>query len=127
MVAAVGLTLGMCAYFLGPALLSIYSSEPDVIRYGMLRLSVICTCYCLCGIMDVMVGMLRDLGYSFLPMAVSIFGVCGLRVMWIYTVFRWHHSLLWLYISYPATWVITGGIHLVCYIIVRKKQLHKTN
>lgn len=122
MVTVVGFTLGMGAYLAGPALLSIYSSEADVIGYGMLRLSVICTCYFLCGIMDVMVGMLRGLGYSFLPMAVSLLGACGLRIVWIFTIFRQRHSLLGLYISYPVTWVITGGVHLICYMAVRKKQ-----
>ena len=88
---------------------------------GLLRLSVICTAYCLCGIMDVMVGELRGLGYAVLPMIVSLLGACGFRILWIFTVFQSHRSLWVLYISYPVSWVLTGAVHMVCYILIRKK------
>lgn len=123
MVTTVGLVMGFSAYFAGTPLLSIYSSDPKVIRYGLLRLSVICTTYCLCGIMDTMVGALRGIGYSFMPMVVSLLGACGLRIIWIFTVFQWHQSLFTLYISYPVTWLVTAFVHMICYGVVRKKQL----
>ncbi len=123
MVTTVGLVMGFGAYFAGTPLLSIYSSDSEVIHYGLLRLSVICTAYCLCGIMDTMVGALRGIGYSFMPMVVSLLGACGLRIIWIFTIFRWNRSLLTLYISYPVTWIITALVHMICYGIVRKKQL----
>lgn len=122
MVTAVGLVLGISAYLSGTWLLQIYSSDPDVIRYGLLRMSIICTFYCFCGMMDVLVGSLRGLGYSFLPMVVSLLGACGLRIVWIYTFFQWSRSLLVLYISYPVTWLITAAVHMLCYLIIRRKQ-----
>lgn len=125
MVTTVGLVLGMAAYFAGTPLLSIYSSDPKVIQYGLLRMSVICTTYCLCGIMDTMVGALRGIGYSFMPMVVSLLGACGLRIIWIFTFFQWNRSLFTLYISYPVSWLITGTVHMICYAIVRRKQLKK--
>lgn len=125
MVTTVGLVLGMAAYFAGTPLLSIYSSDPKVIQYGLLRMSVICTTYCLCGIMDTMVGALRGIGYSFMPMVVSLLGACGLRIIWIFTFFQWNRSLFTLYISYPVSWLITGAVHMICYAIVRRKQLKK--
>lgn len=125
MVTTVGLVMGLGAYFAGTQVLSIYSSDPEVIQYGLLRLSIICTTYCLCGIMDTMVGALRGIGYSFLPMVVSLLGACGLRIVWIFTIFQWNRSLLNLYISYPVTWLITGGVHMICYAIVRKKKIRK--
>lgn len=121
MVTAVGLVLGMSAYFAGKPLLSIYSSDPKVIEYGIRRLSIICTTYCLCGIMDVMVGTLRGMGYSFMPMLVSLLGACGLRILWIFTFFQWNRSLTSLYISYPITWIITGAVHMICYAVIRRK------
>ena len=123
MVTTVGLVMGLGAYFAGTPLLSIYSSDPKVIQFGLLRLSVICTTYCLCGIMDTMVGALRGIGYSFMPMVVSLLGACGLRIVWIFTIFQWHRSLFTLYISYPVTWIITAFVHMICYTIVRRKQL----
>lgn len=121
MVTAVGLVMGWSAYLCGNQLLGIYSSDAGVIEVGLLRLSVICTTYCLCGIMDVMVGELRGLGYAFLPMIVSLLGACGFRILWIFTVFQSHRSLWVLYISYPVSWVLTGAVHMVCYIFVRRK------
>lgn len=121
MVSVVGLVMGWSAYLCGNQLLGIYSSDAGVIEVGLLRLSVICTTYCLCGIMDVMVGELRGLGYAFLPMIVSLLGACGFRILWIFTVFQSHRSLWVLYISYPVSWVLTGAVHMVCYIFVRRK------
>ncbi|MCM1258853.1 MAG: MATE family efflux transporter [Roseburia sp.] len=123
MVAFVGLSMGWAAYLAGKPLLGIYSSDEEVIRYGIMRLSIICTTYCLCGIMDVFVGALRGIGYSFMPMVVSLLGACGLRILWIFTIFQWHRSLLGLYISYPVSWFLTGAVHALCYIIVNKKHL----
>lgn len=124
MVTFVGLTMGWAAYLAGKPLLRIYSSDGEVIRYGIMRLSVICTTYCLCGIMDVFVGALRGIGYSFMPMVVSLLGACGLRILWIFTIFQWHRSLLGLYISYPVSWLLTGAVHALCYIVVSRKHLN---
>ncbi len=121
MVTAVGLVMGWAAYLGGGWLLKVYSSDPEVIQVGLLRLSVICTTYCLCGIMDVLVGELRGLGYAAMPMVVSLLGACGFRILWIFTVFRCQHSLLSLYISYPISWALTAGVHLICYFAVRKR------
>lgn len=123
MVTAVGLVMGVSAYAAAPYLLSIYSSDQEVIGYGILRMSIICTTYFICGIMDTMVGALRGIGYSFMPMVVSLLGACGLRIVWIFTFFTWNRSLESLYISYPISWFITASVHVICYIIVRRKQL----
>ncbi len=123
MVTVVGLVMGLAAYGAGPLLLSIYSSDQEVKQYGLLRMSIICTTYFICGIMDTMVGALRGIGYSFMPMVVSLLGACGLRIVWIFTFFKWDRSLENLYISYPVSWIITAGVHIICYVIVRRKQL----
>ena len=120
-VSIVGLVLGQGAYFFGQQLLSIYSSDERVIQFGINRLAVISTMYCLCGIMDTLVGSLRGIGYSILPMLVSLTGVCLIRVIWIFTVFKAVHTTFSLYISYPITWVITLVAHGICFMVVRKK------
>lgn len=125
LVTVTGLVLGNGAYFAGDALLRIYSSDPDVISYGKLRLSIICTTYFLCGLMDVMSGVMRGLGHSVVAMVVSMVGACGLRILWIYTIFKMSPSLETLFISYPITWAVTFLAHIVCFLHVRKKQLQE--
>ena len=121
LVASIGLTVGLLGDLFGRQLLGIYSTDPEVIRYGLIRISIVAPTYFLCGMMDVMVGNLRGLGYSFLPMCVSLAGACGIRVGWIFTIFQVHHELSWLYYSYPVSWAITAFAHIVCYVIVRRK------
>lgn len=120
-VTVVGVTLGTAAVLGGNALLGIYSSDPQVLHYGMLRLEIICGTYFLCGIMDCMVGSLRGLGYSMIPMFVSLTGACGFRVLWIFTVFAAYRSLDVLYLSYPVSWTITAIAHLVTFHKIRRK------
>lgn len=121
-VTVVGAVLGNLAYQCGPFLLNIYSSDPEVIQYGMSRMQIICQWYFLCGIMDVAVGILRGMGYSVMPMLVSLAGACGLRVLWIFTVFVWKHSLFVLYLSYPITWTITLAVHFICFFVIWKRK-----
>lgn len=120
-VSAVGFSIGVLAYGAGTSLLSIYSSDPEVIAYGMTRLQIIGLTYFTCGIMDTMVGSIRGIGYSVLPMLVSLTGACLFRIIWIFTIFQWSHTLLTLYISYPASWVLTATAHIVCFFLIRKK------
>lgn len=126
-VVAVGLVLGNAAVLFGNQLLSIYSDSPEVIAAGMVRLHYISKVYFLCGIMDVLVGALRGIGYSVLPMVVSLLGACGLRLLWIATVFQIpeFHKVEVVYLSYAITWIITAGVHFLCYVIVRKKVTKK--
>ena len=117
----VGIVMGGGAYLIGTSLLSIYSSDPHVISYGLLRMSLICVPYFLCGMMDVFVGSLRGMGYSVMPMLVSLTGACLFRIVWIFTIFATNRSLFVLYFSYPVSWALTATAHLICYMIVRKK------
>ncbi len=124
-VTAVGLVLGVGAFLCGHTLLGIYSSSEDVITHGISRLSVVSASYFLCGIMDVMVGSLRGMGYSIMPMLVSLTGACLFRVIWIFTIFQMEHTLFSLYISYPISWILTFSAHVICYLVVRRKALLK--
>lgn len=124
-VTAVGMLLGFGAYAFGEDLLRIYSTDPEVIRFGMLRMSIIATTYFTCGWMDTMVGSLRGIGYSVLPMIVSLTGACGLRILWIFTIFSQQRTLTSLYVSYPVSWIITASAHLICYFIITRKMPKK--
>ena len=122
-VVLIGLVMGIGAVMLDPWLLRFFTTDAEVIRYGQERLLVVCGTYFLCGIMDVMVGSLRGLGYSVIPMFVSLIGACGLRIIFILTLFRlpYFHSLNWLYMSYPITWIITFTAHFITFLRVRRK------
>ncbi len=125
LVALVGIIIGGGVCLGAEKLLGFYTSDPEVIRYGKLRLTIICSTYCLCGMMDAVVGVLRGLGYAAVPMAVSIIGACGLRIVWIMTIFAKFRTLEVLYVSYPVTWIITTIAHIICFFIIRKKVLEK--
>lgn len=125
LVSMFGIILGFGAYFAGNTLLHIYSSDMEVMHYGLMRMRVICLTYFTCGIMDVFAGSVRGMGYSVMPMIISLIGACGLRIVWIYTIFKAHHTLTTLYISYPVTWVITICAYIVCYTICIKKVKSK--
>lgn len=118
-----GLVLGNLAVIFGKEFLGIYSSSEEVIQTGMVRLRVIGTTYALCGIMDVLVGALRGIGYSIMPMIVSLVGACGLRLIWIATVFQIpaYHSQTTIYMSYPITWTITLTVHALCFLWARRR------
>ena len=122
-VTVIGLGMGLLIYMLGKPLMSLYNNEPEVIRYGMIRMGIILPTYFLCGMMDVMVGQLRGIGYSIMPMIVSLTGACLLRIVWIMTVFAADPTLNTLYISYPISWGVTFAVHMLCYQTVARKRL----
>lgn len=120
-VTVTGLVMGIFAYIFGHQLLGIYSSDAQVIKYGLLRMAVICTTCFSVGIMEVLVGVLRGLGCSVMPTVVSIIGACGVRILVIYTIFQIEHTLTVLYLSYPLSWGLTSVAHLICFIVVYKR------
>ena len=109
----------------GRQLLHFYSSDEAVIAAGYERLWIICGTYLLCGIMDTLASSLRGLGYSVLPMVVSLIGSCLLRLVWIATIFQLNRTPFMLYISYPISWVLTASVHLICLLVVRRKLQKK--
>lgn len=120
-VTATGLVLGNLAAGFGHALAGIYApGEEEVIAQAIVRLRYTCVLYFLCGIMDTMVGGLRGLGYSMVPMIVSVLGACGLRLVWVATIFQMYPSPDTLYLSYPITWAVTAGTHCIFFLIIRR-------
>jgi Na+-driven multidrug efflux pump len=117
----VGLTFSACLLIFGNGLLGIYTSSPDVIQQGMVRLSTIIMTYVLCGIMEVFAGSIRGMGYSLTPMLITIAGVCGIRLVWIWTVFPMQNTIESLYVSYPISWVATIALYVVFYMYYLRK------
>lgn len=119
----VGLVMGLTVVHFGEPLLGLYNDNPEVIAAGMIRLRYIVSLYFLCGMMDVMVGSLRGLGYAVMPMIVSLVGACLLRIVWLAVFFPMEqfHSIEMIYITYPVSWTITFLAHVLCFTIVRRR------
>ena len=113
-----GVVLGLLSCVFGPQLLSLFSADPAVIAAGMERQVIVCAPYFLCGMMDVMTGALRGIGYSFLPMVVSILGACAFRLFWVFTVFAAYPTLPCLMLSYPVSWLLTFSVLLVIFLVL---------
>lgn len=125
-VLAVGLFFAVIYNLFGTSLLGLYTKSPEVIEAGMKRLVIIATSYAICGMMDVVVGSLRGMGYSLVPMFVSVLGICALRLVWLATVFKIpeYHTAEMIYYTYPLSWTVTLAAHLISFAVVRMK-IHK--
>jgi len=104
-------------------LLSIYTDEPVAISYGVQRFYLVAMTYILCGIMEISTGILRGAGYSIVSMLISIFGVCGIRMVWVFTVFKAFHEYTVLYLCYPVSWVPVIIANFAVFSIIYKKKL----
>lgn len=110
-----GVTSGWLVVAFARQLLGIFSSEPSVIDGGYGRLLFVCGTYFLCGSMNVVLSCLRGMGNSLQPMLLSVFGICGIRILWIKTVFPVARTLESLYIAYPISWAGTLIVELVLF------------
>ena len=117
--------LGGGAYLFGEQLMRVYTQDASVIASGLEILAITTVPYFLCGIMDLFPGALRGMGYSAVPMVLSVIGTVGVRILWIYVLFPQHRSLYFLFVSYPASWLLTILMQVVCFSFVRKKCLKK--
>ena len=119
----VGVSMCIGIRIFGTQIMSLYSNDMEAIQIGLERLYFFCTCYFMCGMMDVMTGHLRGIGYSVVPMIVSMCGICVFRVIWVLCVFPYVNTLHILYVSYPVSWMISFAVLFVYYQLVVKKKI----
>lgn len=119
----IGVVFGNAVVFFSRPLLGIFSRNPDVIAAGVQRLRIVCSTYALCGMMDCMGNAVRGIGHSVLPMLITLVGACGLRLLWIATVFQADrfHTCPVIFLSYPVSWMLTFTAHLVCFVVVFRR------
>ena len=125
-VSIVGFAVGFSVWFWGDKLLGIYITDSsEAIKYGLIRFNYIALPYFICGLMDVSTGSLRGLGSSFTPMLLSVLGVCGIRIIWIFTVFQIpkYHTPECLYLSYIISWFCTFVFQTIAFIVIYKKRV----
>ncbi len=105
-------------------LLSLYANgDPAVIDAGVARMAIVISLYVICGYMDALCGALRGMGKSFTAMIISLVGACGVRILWINTVFEIFRTQLSVYISYPVTWTLTTLCHFIAFYVIYKKTM----
>jgi len=121
LVFATWLVLGGAILLFGRPLLSLYTTEPEVIELGMERMYIMMAAYFTCGIMNVFPGLTRGMGYSILPMLCTLIGACLMRIVWLATFFTWYRSIFMLFICYPITWALAGFGQVASFFYARHR------
>lgn len=121
---AFSLSLSMILLLFQNLLISLYISTPESIELAKLRMSIILPTYFLCGVMDLMSNSMRGMGYSLLPMIITLIGTCVFRILWVYLVFPLNPVYKNVILSYPISWLITATISVLVFILLfrRKKK-----
>ena len=107
----------------GPSFLSLFTRDAAVAEAGLIRLRVMGLSYAFSALMDCTIAASRGLGKSLVPMIIVILGSCVFRVVWVYTVFAYFHTILSLYLLYIFSWTITGVAELIYFLIIYRKQV----
>lgn len=121
---AISIVMGTLVLIFGRELLGVYNSDTEVIELGLNRLLITGTTYMIFGLMQVFAGGLRGMGKSMLPMIISIVGICGLRIVYIYSIFPLFPTLLGLYLSYPISWATAMLANFICYLVVSRRLIN---
>ena len=119
----VGLALGGGLFLFGRQFLALFTTESAVIDAGMKRVGVMALAYCISAFMDCTIAASRGLGKSVVPTVIVILGSCVFRVIWVYTVFAYFHTIMSLYLLYICSWTITATAEILYFAHVYR---HKT-
>ena len=103
-------------------LLKIFNTDPDVINAGQIRLQYIFIAYIFSFAQETMSGYLRGFGVSFIPAACSVIGICGVRLTWIFTIFKASPSFATIMQVYPLSLCATAIVILVVMLIIRPSK-----
>lgn len=118
-----GFLVGFVAWYFGDFFLSLYTNEAAVVEVGKIRLLYVALFLFLNGILDCFVCSMRGMGYSTLPTILMLISICGVRLLWIYTVFASHRTLEAIYFCYPLSWVICSIIQCILWFYLHKQFL----
>ena len=133
---SVGIIGFMVVFFVGfrHAFIGLCTTDPVAIEYGVCRMIVVESFDCLICNYELGASALRGMGHSLLPAIEVIFGVCLLRMVWIFSVFAHFKAILEpikafavLMAVYPVSWIITGPLVLFTYLAIRKKEMLHSN
>ena len=129
MMFALNIITGYTLNYFSPQLVGVFTNDPEVIRFGVIRAHEMFTVYFLLGFMDVSSGICRGLGSTLIPAIATLAGTCGMRVLWVRFAlahFNTIESILW---AYPISWVAVTICNTILLIHLCKKfpQYRKTS
>ena len=108
-----GEILGVLLFISAPFLVSLFSSDPDVIMYGARQARIEALFYFLPAISHGSAGILRGAGKAFVPMLVLLGSWCIFRVIFVRIALLFSHSIMLIYIAYPLTWLISSAVFIL--------------
>ena len=124
LVSVVGGGMGLICCLFSNGMINIYANgDPEVIFWGVQRLRIVTSLYLLMGLSDTVVGTMRGMGNSTLPMIISVFGICAFRILWLYTAFARVPTFAMLLVGYPVSWAVTLIGQLICYLLMKKRVI----
>lgn len=121
----VGLVLGIGLYLLRYPFLSLFTNESEVVAAGSTRLSVMALSYAVSAFMDCTIAASRGLGKTIVPTIVVIMGSCVFRIIWIYTIFSYFHTIQSLYLLYVFSWALTAVAEMIYFFILYRRLFPK--
>lgn len=125
-VAIVGLVLGVTSVIFARPILSIYIKEDEAaMSFAVIRMMITGLPYFLCGIMEVLTGTIRGLGYSTITAINSLVGACGFRMIWVFAVLPFNRTPEVLFWCWPLSWIVVITFHLIAFLILRKRAMKK--
>ena len=102
---------------------SVFTKDSAVAELAVIRMIYVLSFEVFNMTPEVLSGCMRGLGYSFIPAIICVLGICGFRIIWIYTIFQRVHTYQRLIIVYPISWIITSVAVFIAYLAVRKRIL----
>lgn len=120
---AIGLVLGGSLLLFGREFLALFTTEPEVIDAGMHRIGVMGLAYCISAFMDCTIAACRGLGETVVPTILVVLGSCVFRVIWVYTIFAYFHTIPSLYLLYPFSWGLTAIAEIIYFVRIYKKAM----
>ena len=116
-----GLILGLLLFIFGHQFMSLFATDAAVIDAGMQRIKIMAFSYCVPAFMDCTIAASRGLGKTVIPTIIIILGSCVFRIVWIYTIFAWIHTIPALFLLYLFSWIITSIAEIIYFIIIYRK------
>lgn len=123
--AVIAVLMSVVGYFFREQIVWIFADAPDVIAIGAQRLALVIPFYVFCSLQDVTASQIRGMGKSVEPMIISLVGVCGVRLMWIFAILPEGHSLIDIYWAYPISWIAAFVALFVLYLVLKVRLMNK--
>ncbi len=119
---AIGLAIGIAVFFFARPCAMIFTTDPAVLDLAYIRIRNVIIFMWMNTIDDVMSGTMKAYGWNMVPTFIMVFGICGVRILWIFTLFRASRSFVMLTWLYPVSWLVTNIAITIAYFVVLKKM-----